>query len=315
MELSIVIPVKDEEKNLDEVYRRLSSVLPALNKSYEIIFIDDGSTDRSYEVLRELYGKDEHISVIKFRANFGQTAALSAGFRQAKGDVVVTLDADLQNDPGDIPALLEKMSEGCDVVSGWRRHRKDPLITKKIPSFFANKLISFITGVHLHDYGCTLKAYSRDIIKNIHLYGEMHRFIPALARWVGASIAEVEVSHFPRKQGRSKYGLSRTVRVILDLITVKFLLSFSTRPMQIFGLMGGGCGLIGFIIAVCLVIQRQVFKLPLANRPILLLAVLLIFTGIQLLSIGLLGEMQARTYHESQNKPVYVIKEVLKRDG
>ncbi len=314
MDISVVVPVMDEEESLEEFYSSLKGVLDKLGKSYEIIFIDDGSKDGSFETLKTLAKKDRNILVIKFRTNFGQTAALSAGFKYAQGNIVITLDADLQNDPEDIPKLLKKIDEGYDVVSGWRRKRKDKLLTRRIPSFFANKVISRITGVHLHDYGCTLKAYRREVVENIDLYGQMHRFMPALARWVGASICEVAVRHCPRKYGRSKYGLSRTITVILDLITVRFLLSFSTRPIQIFGLLGIICGAIGFLVGIVLVIQRQLFLVPMGNRPMLFLAVLLIFVGIQFISIGLLGEMQVRTYHESQNKPTYVVKEILGRD-
>ncbi len=311
MDISVVIPVMDEEESLEELYSSLKGVLDKLGKSYEIIFIDDGSKDDSFKILKNLAEKDRDVLVIRFRANFGQTAALSAGFKYAKGDIIVTLDADLQNEPEDIPKLLEKIEGGYDVVSGWRKERKDKLLTRRIPSFLANKVISRITGVYLHDYGCTLKAYRREIIKNIDLYGQMHRFIPALAKWLGASIGEVVVKHSKRKHGRSKYGLSRTITVILDLITVRFLLSFSTKPIQIFGLLGIISGAIGFVIGVLLVIQRQFFRIPLGNRPMLFLSVLLIFVGIQFISMGLLGEMQARTYHESQNKPTYVVKEII----
>lgn len=314
MDISVVVPVMDEEESLEEFYSSLKGVLDKLGKRYEIIFIDDGSKDGSFEILKNLAEKDRNILVIKFRTNFGQTAALSAGFKYAQGDVIITLDADLQNDPEDIPELLGKVEEGYDVVSGWRRERKDKFLTRRIPSFFANAIISKITGVHLHDYGCTLKAYRRDIVKNIDLYGQMHRFIPALASWVGASICEIAVKHSPRKYGRSKYGLSRTITVILDLITVRFLLSFSTKPIQIFGLLGIISGAIGFVIGIVLVIQRQLFLVPMGSRPMLFLAVLLIFVGMQFISIGLLGEMQVRTYHESQNKPIYVVKEILGRD-
>ena len=314
MDISVVVPVMDEEESLEEFYSSLKGVLDKLGKSYEIIFIDDGSEDGSFKILKNLAKKDRNILVIKFRTNFGQTAALSAGFKYAQGNIVITLDADLQNDPEDIPKLLKKIDEGYDVVSGWRRKRKDKLLTRRIPSFFANKVISRITGVHLHDYGCTLKAYRREVVENIDLYGQMHRFMPALARWVGASICEVAVRHCPRKYGRSKYGLSRTITVILDLITVRFLLSFSTKPIQIFGLLGIISGAIGFVIGIVLVIQRQLFLVPMGNRPMLFLAVLLIFVGMQFISIGLLGEMQVRTYHESQNKPTYVVKEILGRD-
>ena len=319
MDISVVVPIMNEESSLEELFKKLKDVLEKLSagepdkykKGYEIIFVDDGSTDGSFEILKRIAQKDEKVRVIKFRANFGQTAALSAGFKYALGDVIITIDADLQNDPEDIPKLLKKMDEGYDVVSGWRRNRHDPFLNRRLPSFFANKIISRITGVRLHDYGCTLKAYRKEIVGNIDLYGQMHRFLPALAKWVGASVGEVEVRHFPRKYGRSKYGISRTVAVILDLVTVRFLMSYSTKPIQIFGLIGIVSGGIGFIMGVWLVVQRQFFGMPLSNRPILLLAVLLMFVGIQFISMGLLGEMQVRTYHESQDKPIYVIKETL----
>ena len=311
MDISVVVPVLDEGESLEELYSSLKRVLDGLGKSYEIIFVDDGSRDGSFDVLKNLAEKDRNVVVIRFRTNFGQTAALSAGFKFAKGSAIITIDADLQNDPEDIPKLLEKMEEGYDVVSGWRRERKDKLLTRRIPSFIANKIISRITGVYLHDYGCTLKAYRSEVVKNIDLYGEMHRFIPALTKWIGASVGEVVVKHSQRKHGKSKYGLSRTISVILDLITVRFLLSYSTKPIQIFGLLGMVSGIIGFVIGIVLVIQRQFFLVPMGNRPMLFLSVLLVFVGIQFVSIGLLGEMQARTYHESQNKPIYVVKEIV----
>ena len=313
MDITVVVPVMNEEESLEELYRRLKGVLDKLGRSYEIIFIEDGSRDSSFEILKNLALEDGKVRVVRFRTNFGQTAALSAGFEHANGDIIVTTDADLQNDPEDIPKLLEKMEQGYDVVSGWRKRRRDKLLTRRIPSFFANKVISKITGVYLHDYGCTLKAYRREIVRNINLYGQMHRFIPALAKWVGASIGEVEVTHFPRKHGKSKYGLSRTIAVILDLITVRFLMSYSTKPIQIFGLLGVLSGGIGFVMGIVLILQRQLFGVGLANRPMLLLAVLLVFVGIQFISMGLLGEMQVRTYHESQNKPIYVVKEIVER--
>lgn len=311
MDISVVIPVLNEEGNIKLLLGQLQNILKNLGKSYEIIIVDDGSEDKTYEILKALYQEIACLKVIRFRTNFGQTAALSAGFNYAEGDTIITIDSDLQNDPQDIPELLNKLEEGYDVVSGWRKKRKDPFFTRRIPSFLANKLISVITGVHLHDYGCTLKAYRKEVVKNIELYGQMHRFIPALAKWIGAKITEIEVQHHRRKYGKSKYGMSRVVGVILDLITVRFLLSYSTRPIQIFGLVGLISNIVGFGLGIYLVIQRQVFRIPLANRPLLFLAVLLIFIGIQFISMGLLGEMQARTYHESQNKPIYVIKEIL----
>jgi glycosyltransferase involved in cell wall biosynthesis len=311
VDISIVLPVLNEEDNIQPLYDELSGVLRELGREYEIIFIDDGSTDRTFELLKALRESDRHVRVIRFRRNFGQTAAMSAGFDHAHGEVVITMDADRQNDPRDIPRLLEKIEEGYDLVSGWRYQRKDAMLLRKLPSMIANKIISYTTDVKLHDYGCTLKAFKKDVAKNIELYGEMHRFIPAIASWLGVTIAEVKVNHRARVAGSSKYGISRTIRVILDLITVKFLLSYSARPLQFFGLIGLICGAVGFILSLYMTIQRLFFGVELADRPLLLLAVLLIFMGLQFITFGLLGEMQTRTYHEAQNKPIYVIREIL----
>lgn len=310
MKLSIVIPAYNEEQNITLLYDELSAVLAANQCIYEIIFVDDGSTDRTLQILKGLQENDRNVVVISFRRNFGQTAALSAGFDYAAGEVIITMDADLQNDPHDIPQLLEKIEEGFDVVTGWRHDRKDAFINRRLPSIIANKIISWTTKVALHDYGCTLKAFRREVIKNIKLYGEMHRFIPAIASGMGISFTEVKVNHRSRKFGTSKYGISRTIRVILDLMTVKFLLSYATRPIQVFGLFGFIAGSIGFFIALIMTIQRQFFHIPLADRPLLFLAILLIFIGIQFISIGLIAEQQARTYHESQNKPVYFVRAI-----
>ncbi len=315
MEVSIVIPVFDEEESLKQLHGRLSGVLSGLSKEYEIIFIDDGSRDSSFEILKDICSGDKNVRVIRFRRNFGQTAAFAAGFNYAAGDVIITLDADLQNDPADIPKLLEKIDEGWDVVSGWRKDRKDKLLTRILPSMLANKLISRITGVRLHDYGCTIKAYRGYIAKNIELYGQMHRFIPALARWVGAEVTEVVVGHHPRKHGKSKYGLLRTVNVILDLITVKFLMSYSTKPIQIFGLVGFGAGFAGLLMFLYAFYERQRYLVPMGNRPVFFLSVLLFIVGVQFISMGLLSELQVRTYHESQGKPVYSIKEIIGGGG
>jgi len=311
LNISVIVPVLNEDKNITTLYDELVPVLNGLGQEFEIIFIDDGSTDSSFEVLSKLHETDPRVIVISFRRNFGQTAALSAGFDYARGDIIVTIDADLQNDAKDIPKLLEKLNEGYDLVNGWRFERKDPFITRRLPSVIANKIISIITGVKLHDYGCTLKVFSKEITQNIKLYGEMHRFIPAIASGMGSSVAEVKVNHRARMFGKSKYGISRTIRVVLDLITVKFLLSYATRPIQIFGLLGFTCGTIGFSIALYLTIQRQFYGISLANRPALLLAILLIFMGLEFITLGLLAELQARTYHETQNKPIYVVKKVL----
>ena len=314
MNISVIVPLLDEEENIEVLYRELIDQLRELGQEFEIIFVDDGSTDRTFEILSKIQKDDSRVKVISFRKNFGQTAALSAGFDHARGDIIVTLDADLQNDPQDIPKLLEKLNEGYDLVNGWRFDRKDPFLTRRLPSIIANKIISLITRVTLHDYGCTLKAFRKEVTKNIRLYGEMHRFIPAIASGMGISICEVKVNHRARKYGKSKYGISRTIRVILDLITVKFLLSYATRPIQVFGLLGFCSGIIGFAIAIYLTIQRQFFGIPLANRPLLLLAILLIFIGLQFVTLGLIAELQARTYHEAQNKPIYVIREILEKE-
>lgn len=309
MDLSIVIPLLNEAENIQALYDELVAVLDGTDLNVEILFVDDGSTDTSFEILCRLQEKDPRVVVICFRRNFGQTAALSAGFDHARGRIIVTMDADLQNDPSDIPKLIEKMDEGYDLVSGWRYDRKDPFINRRLPSMIANRMISVITGVHLHDYGCTLKAFKQAVVENLRLYGEMHRFIPAIASGAGARIAEVKVNHRQRRYGQSKYGISRTIRVLLDLATVKFLLDYATRPIQVFGLWGFASGGIGFLLALILTVQRQFFGVPLANRPMLLLAILLMFMGLQFVSLGLIAEMQSRTYHESQSKPVYVIRE------
>jgi glycosyltransferase involved in cell wall biosynthesis len=311
VKLSIVIPIFNEEENLPLIYEELKAVLDGMKVDHEILFIDDGSTDTSLEILKGFRRGDENVTAISFRRNFGQTAAMSAGFDYATGDIIITMDGDLQNDPHDIPLLIAKIDEGYDVVTGWRHDRKDAFISRKLPSIIANKIISLTTKVSLHDYGCTLKAFRREVIKNIKLYGEMHRFIPAIASGMGISFTEIKVNHRPRKYGTSKYGISRTIRVILDLITVKFLLSFATRPIQVFGLLGFVSGTVGFLIALVMTIQRQFFGVPLADRPLLFLAILLIFVGIQFVSLGLIAELQARTYHESQQKPVYYVREVI----
>ncbi len=312
MDLSIIIPLLNEEESINRLYHELVTALAPVHRPYELIFVDDGSSDQSLNILAEIQQKDSNVVVISFRKNFGQTAALSAGFDHAKGDIIVTLDADLQNDPNDIPKLLKKLDEGYDIVNGWRFERKDPFLTRRLPSIIANKIISFATNVKLNDYGCTLKAFRKEITQNIRLYGEMHRFIPAVASGMGISIAEVKVNHRPRKYGQSKYGISRTIRVVLDLITVKFLLNYATRPIHVFGLIGFISGSLGFTMALFLTIQRQFFNIPMANRPLLLLAIMLIFIGLQFITLGLIAELQARTYHESQDKPIYAIRKILK---
>jgi glycosyltransferase involved in cell wall biosynthesis len=311
LDFSIVVPIYNEEENINDLYGQIRQTVDKMRETCEIIFVDDGSTDRSYEALEKIYLSDKRVKIIRFRKNFGQTSAMVAGFDKARGEIIVSMDADLQNSPSDIPKLLSKIKEGYDIVSGWRKDRKDKLLTRKIPSQMANRLISYITGVKLHDYGCTLKAFRNEVIKNINLYGEMHRFIPAVSSWMGINIAEVPVTHNPRLRGTSKYGLSRTIRVILDLITVKFLLSFSTRPIQIFGLFGLVSLFLGFAFLLIVVVQRQFFDVPASDRPLLFISVFTVFAGLQFILMGLLAEMQVRIYHESQNKPIYAIKNVL----
>jgi len=310
VKISVVIPTFNEEENIKYLYDELKEVLQGSAYSHEILFIDDGSSDNTLARLCSIQETDDSVCIISFRRNFGQTAAMSAGFDYAAGDIIITMDADLQNDPHDIPQLIEKINEGYDVVTGWRHDRKDAFISRKLPSIIANKIISWTTGVNLHDYGCTLKAFRREVVKNIKLYGEMHRFIPAIASGMGISFTEIKVNHRPRRFGTSKYGISRTIRVVLDLLTVKFLLSYATRPIQVFGLLGFVSGTIGFLIALVMTIQRQFFHISMSDRPLLLLAILLMFMGIQFVSIGLIAELQARTYHETQKKPVYYIRKL-----
>ncbi len=310
-EISVVIPLYNEEESIPELYRSLTEALEALGRPYEIIIVDDGSTDGSFPLLRQLAAEDERLKVVRLRRNFGQTAAFAAGFDHARGDIIVTMDADLQNDPRDIPKLLAKIDEGYDIVSGWRVNRQDRFLDRKLPSMIANRLISNVTDVRLHDYGCSLKAYRREVIREVRLYGELHRFIPALASQVGGAVAEVPVNHQPRRYGRSKYGLSRTVRVILDLITVWFLGSYSTRPLHVFGTLGLGSLGLGILFGLYLTAVKFLGHQDIGTRPLLLLAVLLVVVGIQLITMGLLGEMIIRTYHESQGKPIYIVREVL----
>lgn len=312
--LSIVIPVFNEEGNLKPLHDQICESLDLVGKPSEIIFIDDHSTDSSQKILKEIADKDSRVKVIFFPRNFGQTAAIAAGIDYSTGEVIVTMDADLQNDPRDIPRLLEKLKEGFDVVSGWRKDRKDRFITRKIPSITANWLISAITGVKLRDYGCTLKAYRSDLIKEVHLYGEMHRFIPALTAWLGASVTEIPVLHRPRTTGSSKYGLFRTFKVLLDLVTVKFMGSFSTKPIYVFG--GGGILLLfgGFISGAALIYLKLFEGEYMIRSPLLQLTALLLTLGVQLILIGLLAEIVVRTYFESQKKSTYIVKETINID-
>lgn len=311
MDLSIVVPVYNEEENIQYLYDQLTEVLNPLGLEYEIICADDGSRDRSFELLKALARQDPRIKILRFRRNFGQTAGFSAGFAYALGDIVITIDADLQNDPAGIPVLLEKMAEGYDVVSGWRKDRQDAFLSRKLPSRIANRLISRTTGVQVHDRGCSLRAHRREIVKEMRLYGELHRFIPDIAAWLGARMAEVPVNHRARKFGKSKYGIGRTFRVILDLITVRFLQGYSARPIHIFGKWGLLSSLAGFLLGLWLTFEKLILGESIGNRPALILAVLLMLMGAQLVSIGLVGEMIVRTYYEGQNLPIYRLREVV----
>ena len=311
MDISVVVPLYNEEDNVQLLYDELHEVLAALPGSAEMVFVDDGSKDRTLARLEAVQRQDPGVRVVALRRNFGQTAAMSAGFDHASGAVIVTMDGDLQNDPHDIPKLLAKLDEGFDVVTGWRFDRQDAMLSRRLPSQMANRLISWVTGVRLHDYGCTLKAFRREVIENIRLYGEMHRFIPAIASGMGIAFTEIKVNHRARRFGASKYGISRTIRVLLDLMTVKFLLSYATRPLHVFGSIGIFSSVAGFLMALVLLIQRQCFGMPLGDRPMLLLAILLMFLGIQFITIGLLAELVVRTYHESQKKPIYHVRKVL----
>src|SRR4030042_1000404 len=310
IEISVVIPVYNEEDSVWPLYDNLEPVLSKLGRNYEVILVDDGSKDGTYNKLRQLHEKNNHFKVIKFRRNFGQTPAMRAGFDFASGGIIITLDADLQNDPEDVPKILEKMDEGYDIVSGWRKTRKDK-VSRRFPSAIANKIISVLFRVRLHDYGCTLKAYRKEVLDNIELYGEMHRYIPAIASWMGVIVAEIPVNHRTRKFGKAKYGISRTIRVILDIITIKFLLTYSKKPMQIFGLVGVFTSLAGFIVTVYLIVERLFFNQPLSSRPLFILSIFMIFIGIQLITMGLLGEIMMRTYNEGTAKSTYVIREIV----
>jgi len=311
MELSIVIPVYNEEENVEPLIEEINMAVRPLGNHYEIVVVDDGSRDATFSVLAGLRERESHLRVVRLKRNFGQTAAIAAGLAYAEGDIVVLMDGDAQNDPKDIPALLGELKKGNDLVCGWRSNRQDPFFSRRLPSMIANLLISWTTQVKTHDYGCTLKAMRRDVAKNLKLYGEMHRFIPAIAYERGARVTELKVNHRPRLRGSSKYGIARTLRVILDLLTVKFLISYSTRPSHVFGLLGITSGGLGFLIAVYLTFEKLVYHRAIGGRPLLLLAILLIFIGFQFITMGLLGEMLSRTYHESQDKAIFVVAEFL----
>jgi glycosyltransferase involved in cell wall biosynthesis len=310
-ELSLVVPVYNEEQNIPLLYQAVIDALAPLNQTWELILVNDGSKDGSTAALATLYKRDPlHVRVIEFRRNFGQTAAIAAGIDHARGGIIVLLDADLQNDPADIPNLIAKLNEGYDLVSGWRRNRKDNAITRNLPSHAANWLISQVTGVHLHDYGCTLKAYRREVLEGFKLYGEMHRFIPVFAHSVGARITEMEVHHHARQFGKAKYGLERTIKVVLDLFTVKFLLDYSKKPIYLFGGAGLTLTFLGLADLLYLFIRRF-WGIPAANSPLLVVGVMFAIMGFQSILMGLIAELLARTYHESQQKPTYHIRTIL----
>ena len=314
-DISVVVQMRNEAPSVVELYNELTSTLDSLGRPYEILAVDDGSTDATFTLLAELQSHDSRLRVIRFRRNFGQTAAFAAGFAHARGRYIVTADGDLQNDPRDIPAMIERLEQTpADIVAGWRKDGKDAFFSRRMPSMIANWIISHATGVKLHDYGCSLKVFRAEVVKPMKLYGEMHRFLPAIASEFGVTIVEQVVNHRARQHGASNYGISRTIRVILDLLTVKFLISYSTRPLQIFGLWGVVMGLAGAIICAWLAYVRLSTPQAIGDRPLLLLGILLVFTGVQLVTLGLLAEMQARTYHESQDKPTYVIREIRQSD-
>ncbi len=309
-EISVFLPVLNEEPNLRPLHLKLDESLVALGRTAEIIYVDDGSTDKSLEVLRELAARDPRVRVIALRRNYGQTAAMAAGIDAARGQVLIPMDADLQNDPVDISRLLDKLDEGFDVVSGWRKERQDKMVTRKIPSAIANWIISFIGGVKLHDYGCSLKAYRREFLKDVRLYGEMHRFIPIYASWVGARVTEIPVQHHARTMGQSKYGLSRTFKVMLDLMTIKFMASYHTKPIYVFGMFGFSSFLIS-TIAFAWAVLRKLYGESFIRNPLLVIAIVMFAVGVQFILMGLLAEMLVRTYHESQAKTVYTVREKI----
>ena len=310
MRYSIVVPVFNEADNVQPLYQEVAAAFDATDE-WELIFIDDGSLDGTYEQLAGLAKQDQRIKVIKLRRNFGQTAAMMAGFDAAQGEIVLPMDGDLQNDPADICRLVAKLEEGFDIVSGWRKERKDRFFSRKLPSLLANRLISSMTSVHINDYGCTLKAYRREILNDVKIYGEMHRFVPALAHLVGARVTEIPVNHRPRLAGKTKYGLGRTLRVVLDLMTVKFLLKYSTRPMQLFGKWGAGAIVLGLLSGATTLFMKFFDGLSMNRNPLLVLTAFLLFAGVQFFALGLLGELVTRTYHEVQAKPIYSVRNRL----
>jgi glycosyltransferase involved in cell wall biosynthesis len=307
-ELSLFLPVLDEEENLRPMHAKIQAALDALGKSAEVIYVDDGSTDKSLEILKDIAKDDIRVRVISLRRNYGQTAAMSAGIDAAKGDILIPMDADLQNDPADISRLLEKLDEGYDVVSGWRENRQDKLVSRKIPSQIANRIISWIGGVPLHDYGCSLKAYRRDVIQDVRLYGEMHRFIPIYASWAGARVAEIPVDHHARTMGKSKYGISRTVKVVFDLITIKFMAEYHTKPLYVFGTFGMVASLLAAIAGVWAIVLKF-YNVSFIETPLPVVTVVMLAISVQFFLMGLLAELLVRTYHESQDKAIYAVRE------
>ena len=312
---SIVVPFFNEQENIPPLYVKLTEVMDAIGERYELVFVDDGSKDKTFKVLSDIYEHDPRVNVVQLRRNFGQAPALKAGFDFARGEIIISMDGDLQHDPDEIPRFLEKIEEGYDLVSGWRISRTDHWLTRQLPSRIANRMMAKLSGVDLHDFGTTFKAYRREVLSEIHLYGELHRFIPALASWAGASVAEVPISNIARKNGASNYGISRTIRVLLDLLSVKFLLDYSTKPLQFFGLMGLACLTGGAGIGLWVFLRKAILNEGLlANHgPLMLLGMALVMGGIQFIATGLIGEMLARTYYESQNKPVYSVREFRSR--
>ena len=310
-EISVFLPVYNEEPNLRPLHAKMDQALEKLGRSAEIIYVDDGSSDGSLKVLRDLAELDDRVRVVALRRNYGQTAAMSAGIDAARGNVLIPMDADLQNDPADIVRLLDKLDEGYEVVSGWRKNRQDKWITRKIPSMIANKLISWIGGVPLHDYGCSLKAYRREALKDVRLYGEMHRFIPIYASWAGARVSEIPVEHHPRTMGKSKYGLSRTLKVVFDLMTIKFMASYQTKPIYVFGSFGMLAFLISFLAGIYAIFLKLFHRADFVQTPLPILAIVMFAVGVQFLLMGLLAEMLVRTYHESQAKSIYAVREFI----
>lgn len=310
-ELSLFLPVLDEEDNLRPMHGKIAAALDALGKTAEVIYVDDGSTDRSLEILREIAAGDDRVRVISLRRNYGQTAAMSAGIDAAKGEILIPMDADLQNDPADIKRLLDKLDEGYDVVSGWRKNRQDKMVSRKIPSMIANRIISWIGDVHLHDYGCSLKAYRRDVLKDVKLYGEMHRFIPIYASWAGARVTEIPVDHHARTAGRSKYGISRTIKVIFDLITIKFMAEYHTKPLYVFGAFGTIAFLISMIAGVWALVLKFGYDVSFILTPLPIITVVMLAISVQFFLMGLLAELLVRTYHESQDKAIYAVREKI----